>query len=729
MSRSRRAERQEPLAPIPRQGTTTGGFDVPGGRREGHLHRVVAVSPCLPEGAGIHASGLRISSTLILTVAHVLTVGRQTARRARIFLADQPGQDYEAEVVWNSRRPADAGQDRGLDAAVLRLVKPDAEGLSSLPPVRWGEYTLPGRHRVTGVGFPGFEVRRRTTAPRTVTGVIDVVREPWQRVFMLERDDGDARLTTGLWRADGLSGTVLHSEDRSLVIGVVFQHDRQDSRLAVMPAPRLLENRKLSAWIASDAGDPHVAPVKLDGLLVQPPAPARTPAALLDPARRLLPLSESAVGGVKDLADHLLLQEGRVALLHGAAHSGKTRMAHELIAMMRSKGWNAGFLARTPRPDHDWHDVLPRLDRSTLLVVDELETRPAQWKALRKWVTDDRSGHVSLLGIARSPRQEDGTTTTQVQTSDATATPSQLTHLLKEPLRQITEGPAGVRFADTEDIDATVSGQGNRPQKIAIAQAWALSALLRRSSAWSDPGEPYRVLLAHEHRYAAQALRAGLPWLDDDLCQALLTACAYFDASAPAETVDDVRITLEHHLAAVRGFDLSNPTFLDAMFLHSIAEALAELYPPTDGAHRSRMPEAVRQAQDDHASAYRPNLGPLLLRAAPAHRRPQYEALRSSADRVPPAYGARARLRGGPDDPQPSPPESRAGTTPRADRASPASGARDRWRRRSDGRQPSPPDSPGTISLPHVRGDRDAPPPKPRSTGDRGEPRPPGFYR
>lgn len=149
------------------------------------------------------------------------------------------------------------------------------------------------------------------------------------------------------------------------------------------------------------------------------------------------------MGGVKDLADHLLLQEGRVALLHGAAHSGKTRMAHELIAMMRSKGWNAGFLARTPRPDHDWHDVLPRLDRSTLLVVDELETRPAQWKALRKWVTDDRSGHVSLLGIARSPRQEDGTTTTQVQTSDATATPSQLTHLLKEPLRQITEGPAG----------------------------------------------------------------------------------------------------------------------------------------------------------------------------------------------------------------------------------------------------------------------------------------------
>ncbi|MFF6787140.1 trypsin-like peptidase domain-containing protein [Streptomyces sp. NPDC012510] len=697
-----------------------------GGRKEGHLHRVVAVSPCLPEGAGIHASGLRISSTLILTVAHVLTVGRQTARRARVFLADHAGQDYEAEVVWNSRRPADAGQDRGLDAAVLRLLNPDAEGLSSLPPVRWGEYTLPGRHRVTGVGFPGFEVRRGTTAPRTVTGVIDVVREPWQRVFMLERDDGDTHLTTGLWRADGLSGTVLYSEDRSLVIGVVFQHDRQDSRLAVMPAPRLLENRRLRAWIASDGGDPHVAPVKLDGLLVQPPAPARTPAALLDPARRLLPLSEPAVGGAKNLAEHLLLQEGRVALLHGAAHSGKTRMAHELIDMVRSKGWNAGFLARTPRPGHDWHDVLPRLDRATLLVVDELETRPAQWNALRKWVTGDRSGHVSLLGIARSPRHEDGTTA-QVQASDATATPSQLTHLLQEPLRQMTDGPARMRLADTEGIDATFSGQWNRPLKIAIAQTWALSALLRRSSAWSDPGEPYRVLLAHEHRYAARALRAGLPWLDNDLCQALLTACAYFDASAPDETVDDVRITLEHHLAAVRGFDLSNPTFLDAMFLHSIAEALAELYPPTDGAHRSRMPEAVRQAQDDHASAYRPNLGALLLRAAPAHRRPQYEALRSSADRVPPAYGARARPRGGPDGLQPPSPESPY-TTSRADPASPASGPRAR-RRRSAGRQPSPPDSLGNISLPGLRGDTDVPQPKPRSNGGRGEPRPPGSER
>jgi hypothetical protein len=79
---------------------------------------------------------------------------------------------------------------------------------------------------------------------------------------------------------------------------------------------------------------------------------------------------------------------------------------------------------------------------------------------------------------------------------------------------------------------------------------------------------------------------------------------------------------------------------------------LAELYPPTDGAHRSRMPEAIRQAQDDHASTYRPELGPRLLRQAPAHRMPQYRALRSSAGRVPPAY-ARDMPRGGPDSPQP----------------------------------------------------------------------------
>ncbi|MFD9389145.1 trypsin-like peptidase domain-containing protein [Streptomyces collinus] len=689
---------------------------MPRGGTAGHLQRVVAVSPCLPEGERNHASGLRISSTLILTVAHVLTVGRQTARRARVFLADQRGQAHEAEVVWNSRRTADAGPDRGLDAAVLRLVNPDAEGLSELDPVRWGEYTLPGRHRVTGVGFPGFEVRRGTTAPRTVTGAIDVVREPWQRVFMLERDDGDAHLTTGPWRADGLSGTVVHSEDRSLVIGVVFQHDRQDSRLTVMPAPRLLENPRLRALIASDGGDPSVAPVQLDGLLARPPAPARTPAALLDPARRLLPLREPAMGGVKDLADHLLLQERRVALLHGAAHSGKTRMAHELIDMMRNQGWNAGFLARTPRPGHDWPDILPHLDRSTLLVVDELETRPAQWDALRSWVTGDRSGRVSLLGIARSPRPEEETTT-QVRASDAMAVPSQLAHLLEEPLRHISDGLAGARFADTEGIDATAFGEEDRPRQIAVAQAWALSALLRRSGTWSDPGEPYRVLLAHEHRYAARALRTGLPWLDETLCQALLTACAYFEASASHETVDDVRITLEDHLAAVRGFDLSNPTFLDAMFLHSIAEALAELYPPTDGAHRSRMPEAIRQAQDDHASAYRPELGPRLLRRAPEHRRPQYQALRSSADRVPPAYGARVRPRGGPDGPQSRPPDSpeRIGVSAR------------RQRKRDD-QQARPPDPPG-IKLPSLDfgGDRDVPSPKPPRPGDHGEPRSPGW--
>ncbi|MDT0392319.1 S1 family peptidase [Streptomyces dubilierae] len=677
------------------------------GRAGGHLQRVVAVSPCLPEGTGIHASGLRISSALVLTVAHVLTIGQRRARRARVFLADQRGQAHEAEVVWNSRRTARASPDRGLDAAVLRLVNPAAEGLSTLEPVRWGEYTLSGRHRVTGVGFPGFEARRGTTAPRTVTGTIDVVREPWQRVFMLERDDGNARFTTGLWRADGLSGTVVHSEDRSLVVGLVFQHDHQDSRLAVMPAPRLLESPELRALIAGDGGDPTVAPVMLDGLLVQPPAPARTPAALLDPARRLLPLQEPAVGAVKNLANLLLRRESRATLLHGAAHTGKTRTAHELIGIMRSTGWNAGFLARTPGPNHDWRDVLSRLDRSTLLVVDELETRAKQWNDLHRWVIENRAEHVSLLGIARSPHQG-YETTARVQAPDAMAVPSQLTHLLEDPVRHIDEGLAGARFPEMNGFDAAVFGGGNRPQRIAVAQAWALSALLQRNGTWSDPGEPYRVLLTHEHRYATQALQAGLPWLDKDLCRALLTACAYFDASAPSETVDDVRITLEHHLAAVRGFSLAKPSLLDAMFLLSIAEALTELYPPIDGAHRSRMPEAVRQAQDDYASAHRPKLRPLLLDKAQDHRMSQYLALEASAYRIPDAYGARVRSREGPDGARPPRPDA-PGTIPhmRGNRDVPPS-------------SPSRPGATGTTQ--QVRGNRDVPPPKRRRPGGRGEP-------
>ncbi|TQJ37690.1 trypsin-like peptidase domain-containing protein [Streptomyces sp. SLBN-115] len=623
------------------------------------LRRVAAVGPLLPYGEGedVHASGLRITDALVLTVAHVLTVGRRTARQAWVIFADQPEIRYRAHVVLNSRRRPAPGADTGLDLAVLRLDDRDVDGLARVGPVRWGEYSLNGRHRVTGVGFPGFERRLHSTTPRTITGVIDVARLPWQGVFMLERTDGDASLTTGYRQADGLSGTAVHSEDRSLVIGVVFQQERQHSRLAVMPASRLLRDAELRRLVQDQGGDPDPAPVLLDSLLTRPPAAAASPAALLDPARRLTPLLPPTVDTLEELLAWLN-EPNPVALLHGPAHSGKTRVAHELLTQCWSAGWNAGFIARTPHPGHRADKVLPQLDRNTLLIVDELETRPRDWDTLRHALP--RDGHVKLLGIARTPHWRGQASQTRV--SEATAVPSDLLPHLQEPLRLVLGVPTELELTDATPTTARAHRQESLP--VAEALAHALSGLLSGGTDRFDPQEPHRILLAHEHRYATRALQAELPWMKPDLCKALLVACAYFDATEKADTIADIRAILQNHLGAVPGFDLSRPTFVDALFVHSLSEALARLYPSEDGAHRGRMPQSVRQAQDAYAAVHHPALKSSLLQAQRPERLAQYEALARSSDRPSSADKPRWARGGGP--------------TPRGDR-------------RRD-----PPDAPGT---------------------------------
>ncbi|MEU5764584.1 trypsin-like peptidase domain-containing protein [Streptomyces asoensis] len=686
-------------------GTTSAGVDMDA------LCRVAAVGPLLPYGEGedIHASGLRITDTLVLTVAHVLTVGRRTARQAWVIFADQPDIKYRAHVVLNSRRRTalDAGADAGLDLAVLRLDDRDVGGLAPVGPVRWGEYTLNGRHEVTGVGFPGFERRRHSTTPRTITGMIDVARLSWQGVFMLERTDGQASLTTGPRHADGLSGTAVHNEECSLVIGVVFRQERQHNRLTVMPASRFLRDAELRRLIRDHGGDPDPVPVVLDNLLTRRPGPAASPAALLDPARRLTPLLAPTGETVEKLLAWLR-GPGLVAVLHGPAHSGKTRVAHELLAQCWSAGWNAGFVARTPRPGQPIDEVLPQLNRNTLLIVDELETRPGGWNALRRALP--RDGHVKLLGIARTPYGGDQASQTRV--SEATAVPSELLPHLQGPLRLVLGAPKEPELTDATPM--TPSAHRQEPLPVAQALTHALSGLLSGGTDWFDPQEPHRILLAHEHRYATRALQAELPWITADLCKALLVACAYFDAAEKADSIADINAILQNHLRAVPGFDLSRPTFVDALFVHSLSEALTRLYPSEDGAHRGRMPQSVRQAQDAYAAVHHPGLQSSLLRGQRAERLAQYEVLLRSADRSAPADKPRWAGNDGPapraQDRRPKPPDAPGTPTPRtppnAERKSttppqhaiPPSGARSQRKR-----LPPPPHRP---SPPDLRGGR-----------------------
>ncbi|MEU8294092.1 hypothetical protein [Streptomyces pseudogriseolus] len=622
------------MVPVSWQATTSWRVDMEVRRAAHDMHRAVAVSPCLPEGEKVHASGLRISDTLILTVAHVLMVNGSCASRARVFLAKLPTEPLIAEVVcslWD--------QPHGLDAAVLRLT--DApETLQSVGPVRWGEYTMSGRYRAIGVGFPGFEARRRTECARTITGVLDTARLSWQETLKLERTDGDYRMTAGHHQADGFSGTVLCSEDRSLAVGMITQHDRSDDRLSVTPARILLANRELRKAMGEEDA-PSMVPVALESLLVQPLLPARTPADLLEAGRRVLPLQGAAVSTVEKL-ENVLSCESRVALLHGPAHSGKTRIAWELVHLLRDTGWNAGFLARTPSDTSDWRKILPKLHRNALLVVDELETRQEQWQQLYDG-TSVSAPNVRLLGIARS-RDEVHRGAVSITAPDVNAIPSHLTVHFDKPLRRL-----GI------DVDGTApsawNARGSMPhalhtsQCIGDAQAHALVSLLDHEAYVPCSREAYQVLLEHEHAYATRALQAKLPWLRLDLCRALLTACAYSEAGTATETIIDVRDTLQYYLASVPGVDLSNPTLADAVSLYSISDTLAQLYPSLDGAHRGRLPEAVRTAQHEHAEKYHAGLSGQLRSNMSEIRTAQADALKASVRAAPGDYAHPAEFR------------------------------------------------------------------------------------
>lgn len=592
------------------------------------LRRVVAVSPCLPEGETVHASGLRISDALILTVAHALIVNGTHASRARVFLAELPRLPLEAEVVWSSW-----GRLCRLDAAVLRLTN-SAEKLQPVGRVRWGEYTMSGRYRAIGVGFPGFEARRHTECARTITGVLDTVRLSSQETLKLERTDGDFRMTAGLHQADGFSGTVLCSEDRSLAVGMITHYDPHDDRLNVTPARMLLANRDLCRAMGEDKDTPSLVSVTLEGLLVQPLPPVHTPADLLNAGRRVLPLQGSAVTTVGELKN-ALSGRTRVTLLHGSAHSGKTRLAWELVHLMRNEGWNAGFLARTPTATSDWRQILPHLNRDTLLVVDELETRQAQWQQLRDGVID-LAPNIKLLGIARSYNKE-YRSAISVAAPNVTAVPSDITQFFEDPLRLLGID-AGGTASSARHSQGAIPPTFYTPQRIGDAQAHALASFLYFQASGSYSGEPYRVLLEHEHAYATRTLQAKLPWLQPDLCRALLTACAYSVTKTPTETIIDVRDTLQHHLCAVPGIDLRNPTLADAISLHTISETLAQLYPSLDGAHRGRLPEAVRLAQHDHAVAHHKGLIVQLQSNMSIIRMAQAEALKESAYDTPKSY-------------------------------------------------------------------------------------------
>ncbi len=145
-------------------------------------------------------------------------------------------------------------------------------------------------------------------------------------------------------------------------------------------------------------------------LLVDPslPLPRELPSdsLLLRPQYRVVPFHPAREAELEALRRWCESGPDRsVRLLHGPGGMGKTRLAMELVARLRERGWQAGFLRSDDEARARKDDALRELlaTRNTLVVLDYAETRIGFVRELLAALAASNAAPVRLLLLARGP--------------------------------------------------------------------------------------------------------------------------------------------------------------------------------------------------------------------------------------------------------------------------------------------------------------------------------------
>lgn len=100
-----------------------------------------------------------------------------------------------------------------------------------------------------------------------------------------------------------------------------------------------------------------------------------SPSALLDSRYQIVTFYEEGRRSILEELDNWLqgTQPVRARLFYGLGGIGKTRLMAHWCALLRNRGWQAGFL-REPAPV-DWFERLCAVHQPTLVVIDYAESR------------------------------------------------------------------------------------------------------------------------------------------------------------------------------------------------------------------------------------------------------------------------------------------------------------------------------------------------------------------
>ena len=527
------------------------------GPAEPTRYRVCELYAAGPEGEG-SGSGYRLSDRLVLTAWHVIAPATSEADGQLMVRAAGVSGWRPARVEW---------ADASADAALVGVEDEGWPTPGGEPSVRWGQLEGSDPVPCVAAGFPWASVRpdrMRDTAH--VYGQLAPLGQVRQGRLDLDVISASPSARDGGSPWAGMSGAGVIA-DSHLVGVITVDPAGYQSRLVAVPVGQLLADSGFQAVLANYGVPAEAEPVgagwclRLPGGQTVSLAPAYRPISprvrpepsiLLRPEHGLVPF----LGRQAELAQIATwcqdVPGSPVLLVTGAGGWGKTRLGREACVQMLVAGWDAGFADDT-RADGAATD---RLERPTLLVVDDADLRTGLVSALFDYLRRDDTGPpLRLLLLARTTgdwwdrlvRQRELDSSYSVLDLDRHPVPpaDRVEHFRRASAAFAAYGDSGARPVDLPTAAELDDPAYAEPLLIHIA---ALLRTMDRSAtappspdkdiAASQPGAPIRQRLLQTlcerertrwHELAAQShlsFNPDLPVADQVVALATLTAAA-----------------------------------------------------------------------------------------------------------------------------------------------------------------------------------------------------------